>query len=161
MNAFICGGRTKLTPCLGGGNQIYLRRVEDKSQYSYMACGNTTIKPVNLITIGEDIKFTPEEKKDPGLIRAKLYQIRDEADRKPAAKQNILVVVVRCKTCSSRTTDRHDLWNKRQEKNNMSITCPGCKTRNFYRGCHGKFLSNIFESQQKKYLFLLLQPAIL
>ena len=127
-----CSGseKTQNVPCLGDGSQVYLRVKTDASRYSFVSCGSGSINHVRLIPISEDVKFTDKEKNDIKLIRAKLYQLRDNADRKPTAEPNMMAVGG-CNSRSSRTTAApHDKWEKKAE-DCMCITCPGCKKRGY------------------------------
>jgi hypothetical protein len=71
--------------------------------------------------------LTYEEKKDTSLLRAKLYQLIDIAECKPAAKSNDMVVI-QCQKCSSGIAFLEDVWNKREESRS-DFRCPGCKRK--------------------------------
>ncbi len=109
-----CSGRTKNVPCLGDGSPVYLRAATDTSSYSSLSCGAFTINHNNLLTVSEDVQFTSKEKKSPSLICAKLNQLRDSADLKPADESKDMVVV-ECQICSSGIAVLQDMWKKREE----------------------------------------------
>ena len=129
MTLSICNGRTKNLPCLGDGSQVYLRARFDTRDFCCAACNSHgTINHNNLFVVTKDIKFTSEEKKNAGLIRAKLNQIRDDADLKPAAKPTNDMVVIQCKICSNRMAVAENQWNKRKETR-KNFRCPRCEKK--------------------------------
>jgi hypothetical protein len=136
LTVYRCGGRTKDTICQGDGSIRYLRESDDKSSYSCLSCGYTSIWPSTLKDLG-NIEFDESEKQNAELIQAKMQEVALTYDKaNPQLEVEMLQVVECLKSKSDELEDRLKSIPLTKWKSRVPTTafhCSSCATNHNHK----------------------------